>query len=706
MRIVFVFFLLILCGQPVYASRVKKGFEALALKDYFKAKKMFSKGMKYNPASSSYGLSIIYSRDDNPFHAKDSAYRYIIIADTSWVYAKERKKEKLAVYGWTRASIDSMKQLISRQFYEEALQVNTVASYTLFLAKHPWSNDYQEALHTRDSLAFFAAMNENTAEAYRKFLDTYPSSTFASMARDNYYNSEFYEKTKDGSLDSYLKFIEEYPNSPMIPDAEFSVYELVTAPNTIQAYELFVLGYENNRNVDRAWNEFYQLYISDFSKKRIQSFLDKYPQTPHREEIEKDLIWHDYPLLPSSNLNDDGERKYGFMNMEGKQMIEAKYDYVGAFSSGLSMVVQDDLYGFIDKLGRVQIPCEYASAMEFREGRCIVERDGKFGMIDRNNKLLLPFTYEDLGDVSEGLLYVSKGDKYGYCNENGVLVIPEKFDEAFSFSGKVAKVEESGNYGMINHSGEYVIQPEYEELTPLTDSLVLCEYKGKKGLLTKSGTTVIEPKYNEIGAFRDGLALVSRSDTVEYIDINGEVAISKGYKTYPNFLLKGEFTQGTAVVFKKGRYGKINTYGNVVTDIEYSNIGIGKAFTPFEKQGEWGLMSASNKLLISAKYEAIDLVDEKYAITRDNDTLGVLDMMGNQLIPFAFEGIEYLKDGVFVVRSGERFGLFIEGDEIALTEYDSIGLFDDDFVHLIKDGDYRYYDLKRKTLIATEENGG
>jgi hypothetical protein len=696
---------LVVVDNNVHASRIKSGYTALSVKDYFKAKKMFSKGMKYNPEASSYGLAIIYSRSDNPFSDKDSAYRYIVIADTSWNLAKERKKEKWKIYGWTRQAIDSMKQVISRQFYDEVTTTHTVEAYTEFLGAHPWSNDYASVLQTRDSLAFYSAMAENTSEAYKQFLDTYPKSNYASMAEDNYHNSDFYEKTQDGTVNSYLKFIEDYPESPMRSEAEWSIYELVTEPNTLEAYELFVLGYDSNENNARGWKEYYQLYIAEYSKERMEAFVEKYPIAPNLEDIEKDIIWHDYTLLQNCIDFEFEGRKCGFMNVDGEQIIEATYDYVGAFKDGLASVVINEKYGFVDKLGRLQIPCEYESATEFNEGRSVVEREGKYGMIDRNNKLLLPFIYEDLGEVSNGLIYVSKGDKYGYADLNGVLVIPEKFNEAFDFSEKIAKVEENGKYGMISTNGEYVIPANFEVLTPLTDSLVLCVIDGKKGLLTKNGTPVISPKYDQIGAFKDGLALVSHNDTVEYIDITGEVVISKGYKTYPNFLSKGEFNQGTAIVYKKGSYGKINTYGNVITDLEYDNIGVGTKFTPFEKEGFWGLMSASNKLLISVQYESLDLVDEKYVVARIGDTLGVLDFNGTDIIPFSYTGVEYLKNGAFIVSNGSLFGLYIEDKLVAPVQYEGISLFADNFVHLIKEGKYTYYDLKRNKLIETKEQG-
>lgn len=697
---------LFLLSAGAHAGRVSKGFEALQIKDYFKAKKLLSKGMKYNPEASAFGLSIIYSRNDNPFYDRDSAYRYVVIADTSWLHAKDRKKEKWAIYGWTRSGIDSMLQVVSDQFFREARRIHSVAGYTEFMAAHPWSRHVEAALASRDSLAFFQAMELNTSAAYREFMSTYPSSVYKGMAEENFYNSQFYEQTDLGSLDSYLKFIEEHPDSPMRPEAERAVYKLVTEPNTLQAYELFVLGYSDNRYNEQAWAEYYQLYVSNYSCERIQLFLDKYPQVPQKESIEHELAWCDYDLLPNSieSFYEEEGRLCGFMNGEGKQIIKCTYEYVGPYNEGLAIVIKGGKYGFIDKLGNERIPCVYEGATDFHEGRAVVEKNEKYGMIDRNNRLLLPFSYEEIGEMSEGLVYVSKGDLYGYADLNGNLVIPEKFTEAFDFNDGAAKVQSGEKYGMINRDGQFVIRPEFEDLTPITDSLMLCEINGRSGLLTRNGTVVIEPIYEQMGAFSDGLALVSHGDTVEYINYAGEVKISKGYKTYPNFLMKGEFRQGAAIVInKKGKYGKINTYGNIVTELQYDNLGIGSKFVPFEKEEMWGLMSASNKVLISPKYESIDMADDQYVIARLGDSLGLLDPNGATLIPIDFDEVEFLKAGLFVVGEEGKYGLYKVNERLCESVFDSVSLFNDDFVLLVKGKDYTYYDIGRGVMITTRQ---
>jgi len=689
--------ILLISAQTVHASHIKTGYEALKVLDYFKAKKSFTKGMKYNHEVASYGLSIVFSRNDNPFYNKDSAYRYIVIADTSWYNTKERKKEKWQEYGWSRSSIDSMKIVISSLFYQEVRKTHTVSAYSDFMHNHPWAMQYNAVVDTRDSLAFFETVALNSSEAYGVYVKTYPDSKYKALAEDNFYNAQYYEVTRDGKLASYLEFIDEHPGSPMLDDAERNVFKLVTEPNTVEAFELFVLGYSQYKMNQEAWQQYYQAYMFDYSKKRMSDFLIKYPDTPARSAVVRDLVLFDSTFLPNV-----GYGQYGFMNTKGEQVIETKYDFVGSFSEGLAAVVLDGKYGFVNKYGELKIKCEYTSATDLKFGRTMVEKNGKFGMIDRNSRVLLPFQYEDIGELANNLLYVSANGKYGYADLNGKIVVQEKFDEAYDFNGPYAMVEIDEKQAMINTKGEYMIAPQFSALSPISDTLFVCTTNGRKGIVSENGTFVLSPKYDQISAFSNGLALVSKSDTIEYININGEVVLSRGYRTYPNFKLKGEFNNGTAIVYKKGKYGRINTNGDAVTDFIYDNLGLGKKFIPFQKGTTWGLLSLSNKVLISAKYQSIDLIDDRFVLARMNDSLGIMDVNGNIIIPFTYNSIELLSEDLFSVRNGNHFGLYRNKNLVSPVIWDQIGMFDDEFVFLVEGQNLHYYDVKRNRVISNK----
>lgn len=696
LRKIYLFFFGVLFFTLVsaFSFRIKSGFEALKELNYFEAKKDFYKGLKYNPSPAAFGLATIYSRNDNPFYHRDSAYRYIILADSTFDKTKDRKKEKWGKYGWTRTGIDSLRQIISTQFYIEAKKENTIEGYTDFIAYHPWSIECNQATNTRDSLAFLEVVYQNTSEAYDSFIAKYPDSRYVVLAEDNFYYAQYLEYTQKDNLSAYIKFLIEQPNSPMKKNAEQRIFEIVTAPNTELAYENFVLNYPDNSFIDKGWKEFFQVYIGNYSKERIQEFKDRYSFAPNIKYVEKELKLADSLFLPVSI---DG--KYGYMNRYGEVVITPDYQFAGYFVNGLAIVGNDNKYGAINKMGEIIIPFTYSSLSDFIQGRSIIEIDEKLGMIDRNNKVILNTEYEDLGDLSSELIYFSKGIRYGYTDIFGNTKIDVHFDEAYSFSNGRALVEIGDYQALIDTKGNYILEPTFEKLTQLTDSLYSFEKDELKGMISISGKVISEAKYDEIGVFSNDLAFVIKGDTLEYIDNKGNVLISKNFKTYPNFELKGEFKNGFAVVSKKEKYGRIDTVGNIVIPIDYDNLGVGNKFIPFMKKNAWGLLSAANKVTIPATYQSIDLIDDRFVIAGLNDTLGLLDTYGNKLLPFSFQAIEGLIGDYIIVEKDGKRGLYKKNQQVLEIIYSQIRLFAEDFVTLVKDDEIIYYDLRDERIV-------
>src|SRR5688500_18532773 len=93
MKFALLFFLTLLLISPdASAGRIRKGFRALEIHNYFEARRLFEKSLKRETAAASYGLSIIYQRNDNPFHNLDSAYSNIVRAYAHYPALKPRAK--------------------------------------------------------------------------------------------------------------------------------------------------------------------------------------------------------------------------------------------------------------------------------------------------------------------------------------------------------------------------------------------------------------------------------------------------------------------------------------------------------------------------------------------------------------------------------------------------------------------------------------
>jgi len=65
---------------------------------------------------------------------------------------------------------------------------------------------------------------------------------------------------------------------------------------------------------------------------------------------------------------EDGSLRYGFIDREGNQVIEPRFEFADSFSEGLALVKVEGKYGFIDESGEFVIEPVYSNALSFSEG--------------------------------------------------------------------------------------------------------------------------------------------------------------------------------------------------------------------------------------------------------------------------------------------------------------------------------------------------
>ena len=84
------------------------------------------------------------------------------------------------------------------------------------------------------------------------------------------------------------------------------------------------------------------------------------------------------------------ERKYNFIDKQGKLLSEQWFDWAGIFHDGFAKVQRgDDLYNFINKNGEIISSEWFKWLNDFHDGFAKVQRgDDEFNYIDKNGKLL------------------------------------------------------------------------------------------------------------------------------------------------------------------------------------------------------------------------------------------------------------------------------------------------------------------------------
>lgn len=274
---------MLLSSQSSYIKLIEKG-------KFSKAEKKISKAIKKKPndVELNFTLSILFlQRNFEKYDAK-SSYLFLKTSKINYNKIKDEKElRKLTRSNINTEAYDIFFNKIYHEAYNDALALNTVQSYALFLdnykdvPKHYKDN----AILMRNAAAYKITLQTNTSEAFLLFMETYPNAlqyNDAMMKR----NALEYEKVrKTDNIESYKKFITKYPNALEVEACNNRIHEIAFNEakriNTANSYKSFISEYPNSVQYNIASNQmlerqFYETIVSNDWHSYIK-FIHTYP---------------------------------------------------------------------------------------------------------------------------------------------------------------------------------------------------------------------------------------------------------------------------------------------------------------------------------------------------------------------------------------------------------------------------------------------
>lgn len=162
---------------------------------------------------------------------------------------------------------------------------------------------------------------------------------------------------------------------------------------------------------------------------------------------------------------------FGYKNAKGEVITPAIYDQVMSYrESDLARVFRNKKFGFVNSSGKEVIGANYADAGIFSDGLAAVKVDGKWGYINPDNKFIVEPTYDFTLKFTNGLSSVRKNNKWGYINTKGKEVIPMEYEATGFFSNGLANVKKGDKWGYVDGNNNVVIPFKYERTDPFSES--------------------------------------------------------------------------------------------------------------------------------------------------------------------------------------------------------------------------------------------
>ncbi len=355
---------------------------------------------------------------------------------------------------------------------------------------------------------------------------------------------------------------------------------------------------------------------------------------------------------------------YGFVDTSGQWISELQWTNAHGFSQGFAGVQKDGKWGYIDTHGEVAIELQFDYARPFGAcGRAVIfqgslgedgyPNEGVYGLLDQEGRVVCEPQWDEINSFSQGLAAVKQDDKWGFINTQGEVVVAPQWDyvEDFTedgfatvFTGKMRSrySPDNGKYGFVNKAGQLLGDMEWDDADSFSQGLAVVEQNRLYGFINTQGEIVIAPQWAYAHSFREeGLAVVIQSwdsERCTFIDKEGNVVIDIPAE------MTGFFSLGFVTVKQNGKWGCINTQGEMVVKPEwdfvegYEEDGMAivfngtMAYSDFlPGRGRYGVVNQAGEL-VTNHWSKIDRFSQGLARVWRNGKIGYIDLQGNLVI--------------------------------------------------------------------------
>ncbi|MGL5722233.1 MAG: WG repeat-containing protein [Brevinema sp.] len=292
--------------------------------------------------------------------------------------------------------------------------------------------------------------------------------------------------------------------------------------------------------------------------------------------------------------------KWGYINAQGRVLVEPNYDSASGFSSGRGrigkVVDQEFLYGFINSSGQEVIQPKFLYVSDFHQGLAAVQIRDKYSYLLPNGEIS-PDLFDQIYPASENISRFRNNGLYGFVNASARVIIPASFTEAENFQNGLAAVKVGGVYGFINPRGEFAIPPRFDTVESFNEGFTAAQERRTWYLINKQGEKLGQRTFDRVYPFNSGLARVRRGNLYGYIDNTGEVVIPISFRE------ADDFSHGLAIVSVGNQlYGYVNTRGEMVAPFSFTRATrFDGTFARVSQGNSHGFMNGDGKFNLTDK---------------------------------------------------------------------------------------------------------
>ncbi len=255
-----------------------------------------------------------------------------------------------------------------------------------------------------------------------------------------------------------------------------------------------IVDYSNNKILETKYNSIQKVFGNDLyvaTDEEKQKLIKNDGTEVLKEgfnEIKEILSSQENAVIFINN------NKYGIMDLSGKVLINAEYDYLTEAKTGYFIAKTGDKYGIIDINKEVKIPFDYISIVYNKKADFYILEDSNFNsnVLNSNLETKLKGLILELNE-DKGYIKIRQEDDTKYYN----FKFEEKQEKDLYPNRTLFLDKKDGKYGYLDKNGKNVVDYKYDDATEQNDfGFVGVKADGKWGSLDTKGNVIQDPTYN------------------------------------------------------------------------------------------------------------------------------------------------------------------------------------------------------------------
>lgn len=365
---------------------------------------------------------------------------------------------------------------------------------------------------------------------------------------------------------------------------------------------------------------------------------------------------------------------YGFINLDGDEVVTTKYDYATDFKNGFAVVGERE-------------NCLYESAWWKGPIRMLYKYIDKSG---NNWRQKFDFA-SNLSDSGKAVIGILNGHFHPFCH-------PEDFTCEFQYITKEQIIKDSIGpylywYATEYKNGKAIVADKHE----FRDESY---FRGlKKYCIDLNGDSLASQCIDSVKYtseyycyFRSMFKWIFphlKMSMYKIMDVEGDILLHDTLRNInvrpflmDTIVLETPLSSPITRIYSHGLVGLSDGKSSITPQFDYISvpdysISCGRCIVCNDEK--YGVISLNGTYIVKPKYQYIDTYYRGYAIVKDLSGYGLIDSIGNVVVPCKYEKIEYIltdnsTNVFFRVNMNNKTGILsCNGRVIADFDYDSIG---------------------------------